>query len=64
MEYVDVSDGPMAGRGLARLSSKDQVEALYGKFFTIMSIDSLVATFNNGSIKVSEWNIICRKQRS
>lgn len=64
MEYVDVSDGPMAGRGLARLSSKEQVEALYGKLFTIMSIDSLVTTFNNGSIKVSEWNIICRKQRS
>lgn len=62
MEYTDVSDGPLAGRGLARLSTREQCRELYGKFLTVMSIDSLVTTFNNGSVKVSEWNIICRKQ--
>lgn len=62
MEYTDVSDGPLAGRGLSRLSTRDQAMALYGKFLDVISIDSLVTTFNNGSFKLSEWNIICRKE--
>ena len=62
MEYTDISDGPLVGRGLARLSTRDGVMKMYGKSFTVLSVDSLITTFNNGSEKMSEWNIVCKKQ--
>ena len=60
-EYTDISDGPLAGRGFARLTGRQGACDLYGSIFDVLSIDSLVATVNNGSMKVSEWIIICRK---
>jgi len=64
MEYTDVSDGPLAGRGLSRLSTKEHIKDLYGKFLSVMSIDALVTTFNDGAVKLSEWNVVCKKQGS
>jgi hypothetical protein len=62
MEYTDISDGPIAGKGLARLIDRKTIEDLYGVSFKIISVDKLGYTLNNGSVKVSEWTIICQKR--
>ena len=59
-EYDDVSDGPFANRGFARLISREGIAKLYGSFFKIASIDKLECTLNNSEAKVSEWIIICQ----
>lgn len=59
-EYYDVSDGPFAGKGLARLINKQGINRLYGKYFQVLSVDSMDYTNNNGEIKVSEWIIVCK----
>ncbi len=59
-EYDNVSDGPFADRGLARLISREGITKLYGSFFKIASIDKLECTYNNSETKVSEWIIICQ----
>jgi len=60
-EYTEVSDGPLAGRGFARLTGKRDALELYGASFEVLSVDSLITTFNNGAVKLSEWNIECKK---
>lgn len=60
LEFYDISDGPFAGKGLARLIDRQGINALYGRFFEIISVDRMDYTSNNGEIKVSEWVIICR----
>ncbi|MCG2775783.1 MAG: class I SAM-dependent methyltransferase [Desulfobacterales bacterium] len=58
-EYDDVSDGPFANSGFARLIRRDGITKLYGSFFKIASIDKLECTHNNSEAKLSEWIIIC-----
>lgn len=61
LEFTDVSDGPFASRGLARLIDRDGIERLYGSRFKIVSIDKIEYTVNDGQFKISEWIIICKK---
>ena len=61
MEYSASSDGPFAGRGFFRLSDAQSIRAHYGKLFNILSLDQLNYTINNGTIKISEWVIVCQK---
>jgi len=63
LEYKDISDGPIAGKGLARLMDKTGISSLYGGFFTVRSIDKLEYTIDNSSVKVSEWIIISQKEQ-
>lgn len=62
LEYTDISDGPFAGAGFARLIDKEGIMNLYGKFFNILSIDKIGHTVSNGEIFISEWIIIGRKK--
>ena len=62
LEYKDISDGPIAGKGFARFMDKAEISSLYGMFFTIRSIDKLEYTIDNGSMKVSEWIIVSQKR--
>jgi len=59
-EYKNISDGPLQGKGLARLSNRDMIEAMYGKYFKILSIDREDHTRDNGYILVSKWVIVCQ----
>ena len=63
LEYKEISDGPIAGKGLARLMDKAEISSLYGTFFIIRSIDKLEYTLDNGSMKVSEWIIVSQKEK-
>lgn len=60
-EYRNISDGPFAGKGLARLSSRQDIAEIYGEFFNISSLDRLDYTVNNGSLLVSEWVVIAER---
>lgn len=62
LEYINISDGPLAGKCLVRLMGDKHIKALYGKFFKIVSIDKLEFTINNCSIKISEFIVICKKK--
>lgn len=61
MEYLNISDGPMAGKGFCRLVNHSSIQKLYGKRFRIISIDQLECTRDNGKIIISEYVIICQK---
>lgn len=61
LEYNGVSDGPFANRGFIRLTDRNSISSLYAKQFEILSVDKLEWTNENGSWRVSEWIIICKK---
>jgi ubiquinone/menaquinone biosynthesis C-methylase UbiE len=61
LEYNNISDGPLAGKGFARLTDFESIGKLYGKFFKIVSVDKLEYSRDNQLIKVSEWLIVCQK---
>ena len=60
-EYSSVQDGPQAGRGFLRLIDRNEIERLYGSHFTILSVEEMFHTRDNGMIKISEWVITCQK---
>ena len=62
MEFNNISDGPVAGKGFARIMSQDDIYKLYGQLFTIESIDLHEYTRNNQNFFSSEWVIICSKK--
>jgi len=61
-EYSNVSTGIFAEKGYVRLTSRDCIDKLYSSIFKINSIDRLEYTVNNGTVKISEWVIVCRKE--
>jgi len=61
-EFIEASDGPFFGRGFVRLTTREGVEELYGKYFKILSVDKNDYTEQNGKILISEWVIICQKE--
>lgn len=61
-EYINISDGPLAGECLVRLMDNKQVKSLYGKNFNIISIDKLEYTFGDELIKINELIVICKKE--
>lgn len=61
LEYLDVEDGPLKGKGFVRLSSKDSINDLYGRCFKIESIDYLEYTQYNEKYLIKEWVIISVK---
>jgi ubiquinone/menaquinone biosynthesis C-methylase UbiE len=60
--YKDISDGPLAEKGFARLMNETDIIKLYGKYFEIVSIDTLDYTKDNGKININEFIIIARKK--
>lgn len=62
LEYENISGGPLAGKGLVRLTTMKGIRDLYGKVFCIISIDKLEYSEYNRQFKVSEWVIISRKE--
>ncbi|MFC1590166.1 class I SAM-dependent methyltransferase [Candidatus Omnitrophota bacterium] len=64
LEYRNISDGPLAGKGFVRLTDNSGIKDLYGEFFKIRSVDKLEYSANSGAaaIKISEWIIICEKK--
>lgn len=61
-EYTNIKEGPMAGKGFVRLTPKEEVPAIYGTHFNILSIDELETTSDNGKIRTSELIIIAEKK--
>lgn len=61
MEFRDIKEGPLKGNQFVRLSTKETIRELYGREFSVESIDKEQYTMGNGEVLVSEWNIICRK---
>ena len=62
MEFNNISDGPVAGKGFARLMSYDDIHDLYGQLFTIETVDLHEHTRNNQTILNSEWVIVGSKK--
>jgi SAM-dependent methyltransferase len=61
LEYSEISDGPLAGKGFVRLMDRHSIEKLYGKHFDIISVDRVERTDRNGSVEICEWVIVCQK---
>ena len=60
--YTDISDGPIAGKGFARLMDQDDIKKVYGSRFEIISIDKLEYTNGYMEQTISEYIIICKKK--
>lgn len=60
-EFKNVKDGPLKGKGFVRLLPYNHIEELYGNVFDIQSIDIENYTMDNGTINISEYIIICKK---
>ncbi len=61
-EYTNIKEGPLTNKGFVRLTSKNDIESIYGSSFNILSVDELDATSENGTIKTSELIIIAEKK--
>jgi ubiquinone/menaquinone biosynthesis C-methylase UbiE len=61
-EYTNISTGPLANKGFARLTPQNAVPAIYGSHFNIISVDTLNATIENGAVKISELIIVLEKK--
>lgn len=61
LEYVNVDEGPLKGKGFVRLSSIKSINELYGEFFNLESLDYLEYTSSSGLLKIKEWIIVCKK---
>lgn len=61
LEYSEVKEGPLKGKGFLRLSDKKSIDMLYGSLFSIKSIDTLEFSNNNETDFVSEYIIIAQK---
>lgn len=62
MEFKDIKEGPLAGNTYARLSTRESIQELYGKYFTVLSVDKEEYTVGNGQALISEWSAICKKE--
>ncbi len=61
LEYQEIKNGPLQGKGLVRLMDEKSIEEFYNKHFKIISIDLLEFTNYNRTHKVSEYIIIAQK---
>jgi len=61
LEYTNINEGPLKGKGFARLSDINKINSIYGGVFKIVSIDKMEYTQYNFSQKISEFIIICQK---
>lgn len=64
LEYADITSGPLKGKGFVRLSSKETINTLYGKYFKIQSIDYIEYTTNNENFITKEYIVICEKKQA
>ena len=62
--YTNISNGPLKGRGFARLMNNNDINSLYGKYFDIISIDTLDYSINNRQSEINEFIIIARKKEN
>lgn len=62
LEYNNISDGPLAGKGFVRLADKDLINKIYGQWFDVVSVDTIAYTFDNENMKISKWDIVCKKK--
>jgi ubiquinone/menaquinone biosynthesis C-methylase UbiE len=60
-EYQDIAEGPLKGNSYARLSTRESIQGLYGKYLSVESIDEEQYSLNNGAVAVKEWSVICKK---
>jgi len=58
-EFENLTYGPLKDKGFARFINREGIHSLYGKFFSIKSIDKEHFTRNNGSVVTSEYVIVC-----
>lgn len=63
LEYNSIGSGPFLGKGFVRLSDRDSVFDMYGRHFDIISLDKVSRTIDNERIKISEWDVVCRKRK-
>jgi ubiquinone/menaquinone biosynthesis C-methylase UbiE len=62
LEYTDISDGPFAGRGFVRLTTRAYIDEVYARFFKICSVDRREYTQDNEQMNISEWIVYAQKQ--
>ena len=60
-EFQNITEGPLSGNKFVRLSNKETIKEIYGKYLSVVSTDHELYTMGNGEAQVSEWNIICEK---
>lgn len=61
LEYLETGEGVQSGKGFMRLSDRRSISELYGAAFEVLSVDHATHTIDNGTVKTSEWIIVCRK---
>ncbi len=60
-EYEEVYEGPLKDKGFVRLADEKDIYELYGKLFSVQSLDLLEWTDYNRTVLISEWVVVCRK---
>ena len=60
-EFKDSIDGPFMDTGSFRLSDNESINDMYGKVFSILSIDELNHTRNNGKMNINELVVIAKR---
>jgi ubiquinone/menaquinone biosynthesis C-methylase UbiE len=60
-EFDEIKEGNLAGKGFVRLINEVHIQEMYGKYFTLKSVDFLSYSSNNKSNIVEEYIIIASK---
>lgn len=60
--FLNMNDGPMKGTGLGRFASEEDIRALYGARFDIVSLETVRRSCEGRSKYIEEWIITCAKQ--
>jgi hypothetical protein len=56
------AEDPMKGTGYTRMTSKDDIKNVYGKYFKIISFYQTIRGVSNIDKKIKEWVIECQKK--
>jgi ubiquinone/menaquinone biosynthesis C-methylase UbiE len=60
-EFDEIREGNLAGKGFVRLIDEANIQEMYGKYFSLRSIDFLHYSSGNKSNEVKEYVIIASK---
>ncbi|KOR32309.1 hypothetical protein TI05_08065 [Achromatium sp. WMS3] len=65
LEYKDIKNGPLEGKGFVRLSNYESINNIYNiEELKVLSVDKLTATYKNQLITVDEYIVIAQKKIS
>jgi SAM-dependent methyltransferase len=64
LEYKEVFEGPLKGKGFVRLMESAMIDQLYGVALEIETVERSSYTIDNRRIVVPEWQITCLKPQN